>query len=893
MAEFRIQVVVDPSAATRGARRVRRELGGVENAADRVRRSVARAFAVLGSTAFLANAIRQTAQFQTAIAEVSTLVDLAVFNINQLQEAALDQAAAFGQDPQRQAQALYQIISAGASDASEAIQILNASNRLAIGGVTDVSVAAGGLTSILNAYSLSARDAADVSDILFVGVRSGITTIDQLASTLGRVAPIAATAGVELDELVATVAALTTGGISTAESVTGVRAILASIIRPTSEAASVAAELGIEFNSAALASRGLSGVLQDVIAATGGSTDLIAQLFTGTEALVPVLALTGAAGENLEDILGQMGERAGSTDAAFERISETFQFQFNRVLRNAQTTIQSLLIPALESLTPVLQAIADNFDSLTRTVGVAAAIIAGPFVGRAIVAAIVGVEALTLAIARNPIGALVIAVAAVIPLLIGFADQIRISSDGVATLADLAQATSETVSDAFRSLADVVGPILAEIFTGLEVPLPDIDLSLQGLVTLWAQTVDNILGLAVGVASAVVAAFRGIPAALDAIFVTAFNVISGRFTGFINNIIDGLNLIPGVTIDQFEAIRLEAGSTFGEIGGDVADAFIDGFNSVDVAEGVVNDVFDRAERIAQDRIADNRLIELAQQQLQVGDGPTIPSTLPGTTPAVGDGGAAGAAAIEQTNEALERQADLLREITGDREGLRQRAIDLQILFQQGAIDVQQLTEALRDLNVEVTALDNSFAGGIANGFARVAQQANNLGQQVSDFVVGAFDQLTNAIVNFAQTGEFNIRQFFGELFAQLLRLAASQLFAQLLGGFGGFGGAGGLVGGLLGFQNGASFAVAGAGGADSQLVAFRATPGERVNVETPGQVRQREQGQAAPAEPPVIELINVTDPQAAITALNTNAGSRAVLNVIEQNPQAVRRVLDR
>lgn len=46
----------------------------------------------------------------------------------------------------------------------------------------------------------------------------------------------------------------------------------------------------------------------------------------------------------------------------------------------------------------------------------------------------------------------------------------------------------------------------------------------------------------------------------------------------------------------------------------------------------------------------------------------------------------------------------------------------------------------------------------------------------------------------------------------------------------------------LGFAGGGSFTVGGAGGTDSQLVAFRATPGERVSVATPEQQR----GQAGP-----------------------------------------------
>ena len=963
MAEFNVQVVVDPSRATTGSRRVRRELRGVENAAERVRTRIAAAFAVLGSTAFLANAIRQTSRFQTAIAEISTLVDTAVVDINRLQEAALAQAGQFGSDAQTQAAALYQIISAGASDATEATAILTAANRLAVGGVTDVRTAADGLVSTLNAYGAAAERAGDFSDIFFVGVRAGRTTVDELSGALGRVTPLAASAGVSFEEVVAAVAALTSAGVSTNEAVTGLRGILAAIIRPTNEAAGAAQEMGIQFNAAALEANGLQGTLDAVFAATGGNTEALSQLFTGVESLTPALALAGQAGETFAETLINMENRAGATEEAFNRVSDTAGFQFNRVLREIETTIQAALVPVLEAITPILRGIADNFDEIVNTIQIFATVIAfaaGPRILGALIASALGaaaaigrliaalavnvvltftsaisaaaaglrvftltaaispwvaftgvigaatgaVRALTVAILINPIGLIATALATVIGLLVAFRNEIRVSSTGLATFQDFSLAVWESVSAGLGRFVDFVRASLPDISVAFETVFGDIDLSFEGILVTAARRVDSIIGVFVGGARAIVAAFRSVPAGLELIFVGAFNAISARFTQFINDLIRGLNLIPGIAIDLFEPIQLEASTTFGEIGSDVAGAFAEGFSSSTAAEDAVNGLFDRAEQIAQNRIADQRLIELAQQQadvltagsLAVPGAVGVPGGVSGTT-GTGTGGAGGARAIDEVNEALERQADLLREITGDRQGLQQRALDIQTLFDQGRINVDEFTMALRDLNVEVTALDNSFSGGFANGLARIAARLNDVGSQVSDFVVGAFDQATDAIVNFARTGQFNVRQFFQDLFAQLLRLATNQLFSQLVSGFlggGGFGGGlGGLFGGLLGLQNGGSFAVAGSGGTDSQLVAFRATPGERVNVETPGQLRQREQGQAVPAEPPVINITNVSDPQAAIDALNTDAGGRAVLNVIEQNPQAVRRVLNR
>ena len=86
----------------------------------------------------------------------------------------------------------------------------------------------------------------------------------------------------------------------------------------------------------------------------------------------------------------------------------------------------------------------------------------------------------------------------------------------------------------------------------------------------------------------------------------------------------------------------------------------------------------------------------------------------------------------------------------------------------------------------------------------------------------------------------------------LLRSIASKDWKGALGGvLDVLGGQGGKLGGwakiggdilkhLPGFKTGGSFRVGGSGGVDSSLVAFRATPGEMVDVRRPGQDLARE-----------------------------------------------------
>lgn len=372
--------------------------------------TMARGAALIGSALAAAFSTRAIFQFQDAVAEVSTLVDTTTFSMRELEAAAIAQAQAFGGGAAQQAKSFYQIISAGASTAAEATETLTAANKLAVGGVTSVAQAADGLTSVLNAYGDRVESAAAVSDAMFVAMRAGKTTIGELSASLGRVAPLAAQTGVSFDELLAAVSALTKGGISTAESMTGVRAILAAVAKPSSEASKLAEALGIEFNSAGLEARGLAGFLEDLVARTGGSTDALAVLFGGVEALVPAMALSGQAGEDFADILDQMGDKAGQTELAFSKMANSPGFQMDRVFSAISAEAISLGGVLGESLVPVMALIADNADLVVAgLVGVATAL--GTYAAAAGIAATASTGlAAAIALVGGPIGLIAVAV---------------------------------------------------------------------------------------------------------------------------------------------------------------------------------------------------------------------------------------------------------------------------------------------------------------------------------------------------------------------------------------------------------------------------------------------------------------------------------------------------
>ena len=92
------------------------------------------------------------------------------------------------------------------------------------------------------------------------------------------------------------------------------------------------------------------------------------------------------------------------------------------------------------------------------------------------------------------------------------------------------------------------------------------------------------------------------------------------------------------------------------------------------------------------------------------------------------------------------------------------------------------------------------------------------------------------------------------------------------------------------FMTGGSFTVGGSGGTDSQMVSFRASPGERVTVATPSQVRKGtsavegdSNGNATVAATITPKIINVLDPGIVGDYLKTDEGEQIVMNIIQRN----------
>lgn len=379
--------------ATASADKMRGALDSVSAAGKKM------ALAGVAIGAGLVAGVAHAGTFETAMAEVSTLVDTSTVDMAALGQSVRAMSSQFGSMPVDTAKGFYQTISSGFADTEAAAQVMTAGIKLAKGGVTDTFTAVDGLTSVLNAYGLSAGDSATVSDSLFTAMAAGKTTIGELASSLGQVAPIAAATGVALDEMNATVAVLTKGGLKTPEAVTALKGALSSVLKPSKEATDLAESLGIEFNTAAIKAMGFAPWLADVAAKTGMSDEKLASLFGSVEGLGAVLALGGKNAADYAATLEMMQSKAGATDTAFAKMDATSKAAFDKAKVDAAIALDLAmegLLPAATSALNAVSGLARGFarfveahPALTKMIAVMAAVTAGVLVigGTALMAA--------------------------------------------------------------------------------------------------------------------------------------------------------------------------------------------------------------------------------------------------------------------------------------------------------------------------------------------------------------------------------------------------------------------------------------------------------------------------------------------------------------------------
>ncbi len=351
--------------------RIRPDFGNTLGSMSLIERGFALAIplAIAGAGAVL---VKMGMDAQTQLSIVAGLTGSTAKQMEYYTTSLESMGARFGMTLSESAKGLYYVVSAGYTGA-DAINVLTASMLHAAATGVPLKDVANGLTSAMNAYGASAKDATRYSDILTTAITYGKQTTADFANNVSKAALMAASAHEPFTQLAAAEAALTEKGEPANRAFTELSFMMSKIAVPSADmmAKSVSA-LGGHLDATKYQSADLMGKLLLLRNATGLTEDEFLKLIGGTRSARGALGLLADGGAAYNRILEQMGHNTGVTAAAFEIHTHTMQYAFDQVkasVSNAGYELVKLVSPVVIPFLQGIATAAGGLPNLFKSIG--------------------------------------------------------------------------------------------------------------------------------------------------------------------------------------------------------------------------------------------------------------------------------------------------------------------------------------------------------------------------------------------------------------------------------------------------------------------------------------------------------------------------------------------
>ncbi len=384
---------------------------GIESGLSSLKKTIA----ALGIGKMLKDVSQQVwevgSSFETSFSKASTLFgDVSVDTVN-LKNKIADMSKQTGISAEELNETLYQAMSAGipvTEDMGTALAAVQTAAKLSVGGFTSSSTAMSGLTTAINAYGLSADDASRIADEFILVQNKGVTTVDELASNMGRAISTGSAYGVNLENLNAAYISLTKGGISTAESTTYLSSMMNELGDSGSDVGKVLQEkTGMSFSQLMDNGYSLADVLDILMGSVDGDSSALMNLWGSAEAGKAANAILTQGTDNFRQSLDDLGNSSGTTEDAYSTMMDTADGKMKQV----KQTANDLFIKLFEKAEPVIMSgfnafgyLLDNLDKVAAVVAPLAAAFVGLKAGMMIQSAVQAFQSAQVALSLLKLG---------------------------------------------------------------------------------------------------------------------------------------------------------------------------------------------------------------------------------------------------------------------------------------------------------------------------------------------------------------------------------------------------------------------------------------------------------------------------------------------------------
>lgn len=210
----------------------------------------------------------------------------------------------------------------------------------------------------MNSYGYSISEIPGIYDQLINTQKLAKVSWEDYNAEIGNLTALGSQVGVSLEEINAALVLQTAKGIDSATALTNLKGIISALASPSSQAATKAAELGIKFNAAAVESKGLAGVMDDIVKACDGDAEAMATLFGNVRAWTGATVLAANGGKDFKDVLASLGDSAGMLDNSLQNVEETTGNKW----RESIERLKNSAVDLGESMAPIIEVIAKIVD---------------------------------------------------------------------------------------------------------------------------------------------------------------------------------------------------------------------------------------------------------------------------------------------------------------------------------------------------------------------------------------------------------------------------------------------------------------------------------------------------------------------------------------------------
>lgn len=308
-------------------------------------------------TAFIAGTTSAYMSYEEELVQARNLMDESVMSYDQLNEGIKELANSYGIADAAMAKAAESALSSNVAT-EDLFTFLNEASRFSKATFTELNTVVDLSTSLMNSYGYSISEIPGIYDQLINTQKLAKVSWEDYNAEIGNLTALGSQVGVSLEEINAALVLQTAKGIDSATALTNLKGIISALASPSSQAATKAAELGIKFNAAAVESKGLAGVMDDIVKACDGDAEAMATLFGNVRAWTGATVLAANGGKDFKDVLASLGDSAGMLDNSLQNVEETTGNKW----RESIERLKNSAVDLGESMAPIIEVIAKIVD---------------------------------------------------------------------------------------------------------------------------------------------------------------------------------------------------------------------------------------------------------------------------------------------------------------------------------------------------------------------------------------------------------------------------------------------------------------------------------------------------------------------------------------------------